>query len=116
MAVEWKGSFPLIMLLFAVAAVSFSGLSVTGGFVGSVITAVAWFLLIPVMSSAGVTKEANPWFVRAAAFALFAASFVLLQGTFIDVREWSGWLVQVGLILSWLMAFIGSLVALSGTK
>ena len=113
---DWRGSLPLIVLLFAVAALSFGNVNVASGFIGSFVVGTAWLLLIPVLGGVGVGRDVNAWFVRAGAFAYIAAAFVLLNGTFIDSGNWSTWLVQVGWVLSWLMAGIGALIALGTTK
>lgn len=116
---DWKGSLPLTLFLFAVAALFFSNAPVSFGdsFLGNIVIGTAWFLLVPLMAGAGVKKAVNAWFVRAGAFAFTAAAFVLVGGTFLDLGTiWSGWLVEIGIILSWLMAGIGGLVALGTTK
>ena len=114
--VDWKGSLPIITFLFAVAALSFAGVQLAGGFLGNIVIGTVWLLLAPLLSASGVSKEVNTWFVRAAAFAYLSAAFVLLGGTFIDTGNWSQWLVEIGIILSWLMAGIGGLIALGTTK
>lgn len=113
---EWRGSLPFIVFLFAVAALFFGNVPVESMFLGNVLLGVTWMLLVPILMNAGVNKDVNAWFVRAGAFAFLAAAFMLLEGTFIDAGNWSSWLVQVGVVLSWLMAGIGSLIALGTTK
>ena len=116
MALDWKGSLPLTMFLFAVAALYFGNVPVTGTFLGYIVLGTVWLLLIPVFMNIGAKKDVHAWFIRAAAFAYVAAAFMLLSGTFIDAGNWSTWLVQVSVILSWLMAGIGGLILLGTTK
>jgi len=113
---DWKGSLPLTVFLFAVAAMYFGNVPIEETFFGHIILGTIWLLLIPVLAGAGVVKEVRPWFVRAGAFAFISGSFALLGGTFIDSGNWSSLLVQIGIILSWLMAGMGGLVALGTTK
>lgn len=113
---DWKGALPLTIFFFAVAALYFGNVPVGETFLGHVILGTVWLLLIPLLNGVGVSKDINAWFIRAGAFAYLAAAFVLLTGTFIDAGAWSRWLVEVGVILSWLMAGIGGLVTLGTTK
>ncbi|MBU2496486.1 MAG: hypothetical protein KJ767_00305 [Nanoarchaeota archaeon] len=121
---DWKGALPLTIFFFAVAALFFSGAPLInletgyffGTFLGNIILGTAWLLLIPLFSGVGVTKKVDVWFIRAGAFAFVSAAFILLSGTFIDTGSWSKWLVEVGIILSWLMAGIGSLIVLATAK
>ncbi len=121
--IDWKGAMPLTIFLFAVAALYFGNVPVTDSFLGYIVLGTVWLLLIPLLNGAGVSKDINPWFIRAGAFAYIAAAFFLLGGTFISPEitagtrpYWSSWLVEIGVILSWLMAGIGGLVALGTTK
>ena len=107
---------PFTVFLFAVAALFFGNVPVGSMFLGNVLLGVTWMLLVPVLNGAGVGKDVNVWFIRAGAFAFLAGAFMLLEGTFIDAGNWSAWLVQVGVVLSWLKAGIGSLIALGTTK
>lgn len=121
---DWKGALPLTIFFFAVAALFFSGAPLInletgfffGTFFGNIILGTAWLLLIPLLNGVGVTKKTDSWFIRAGAFAFLSAAFVLLSGTFIDAGSWSKWIVEVTIILSWLMAGIGSLIVLATTK
>ncbi len=113
---EWRGSLPFTIFLFAVAALFFGNVPVQSMFLGQVLLGVTWLLLVPILTGAGVSKDVNVWFLRAGAFAFIAAAFVLLEGTFIDAGNWSSWLVQVGVVLSWLMAAIGGLITLGTAK
>ena len=112
---DWRGSLPLTVFLFAIAAMYFGNVPVSGTFLGNIVLGVVWLLLIPLFAGAGVKKDVNVWFVRAGVFAFIAAAFVLVGGTFIDPGGWSQWLVEIGIILSWLMAGVGGLVALGTT-
>lgn len=114
--VEWKGSLPLTIFLFAVAALYLGNVPASNPFLGPIVLGTIWLLLIPLLSGIGASKDIKSWFVRAAAFAYIAGAFVLLNGTFIDVGNWSSWLVEIGIILSWLMAGIGGLIILGTVK
>lgn len=117
MALDMKNSaWPLTLLLFAVGAMAYGGVTVTSGVLGSVILAAVWFLLVPVLMGSGVSRNAGTWFVRAGAFALGAAAVGASAGTFVDAGNWTSWLVQLAVVLSALMALIGSLVALAGSR
>lgn len=113
---EWKGAAPLLALLFAVAAFTWAGVPVAG-FWGYVTIAAAWLLVVPVLSTIGIGKEVNKWFVSAGAFGLFSASFALLTGLTSSLavfsQKWAVVLVDIGLILSWITALIGSLTVVS---
>ena len=112
MTVDWKGALPLIMLLFAVGAMGYGNVDVTGGVFGALVAAVAFLLLVPVLAGAGVSKDAQAWFVKAGAFGLAAAAFIMVSGNVVDVGGFSGILAELGIALSALMALIGALTAL----
>ena len=122
MAVDWKGAAPLIALLFAIAAL----IAASGGtavifnsFVGAIVVAALWLLIIPLINQVAGKKQANVWFIRAAAFAIFAAAFTLvpamIQGPTSAVGTWPEIIAQVGFIFSWIFGFIGAL-SLLGKK
>ena len=115
-SVDWKGSMPLTLFLFAVAAMFYGNVPVQDMFLGPIVLGVTWLLLIPLLAGVGVKKDANPWFIRAGTFAFIGAAFMLLDGTFINSGAWSQWLVQISMILSWLMASVGGLVILGTAK
>ena len=113
MAFDWKDTLPLLILFFVLALLNWAGIGMTG-FVGAILIAAFWFFMVPILSALKFDKAVDGWFKKAGIWALFAASFALISGTFISTGTyaWATWLVQIGYILSWIFALIGSIIAL----
>ncbi|MBW2988192.1 hypothetical protein DRJ48_03355 [Candidatus Woesearchaeota archaeon] len=110
MAVTWKGSMPILAWFFVFALLKWAKVETTG-FLGGFLIGVGWFLLIPVLSEAGVAKSAHQWIQKAGLWAIFSAAFGLVALTLLkDSGAWHTWLVDFGLLASGFFGFLGALI------
>lgn len=118
MAIDWKALVPFLSVLVAVAILKWSNISLTTGLIGGIVVVAIWITIIPLLNGIGI-RAADSWFIRAAIFALIAASCALIPALLrsaIANGLWVSYIVDSAMTLSWLFAFIGGIVALMRTK
>ncbi len=108
MASTWKSSIPILLWFVALAVLKWAGL--TEIFYTHLLIAVGWFLLIPLLTEAGVTKGITQWIQKAGILAMFSAAFGLAGFTLLETGTWWQWIVDIGLLASGFFAMIGALL------
>ena len=110
MSINWKSSIPMLLWFVVLAILSWQNMLATR-FYFALFISLGYFLLIPVLSEAGLSKATVPWVKKAGIFALFAAAFALVSLTVFGQNwTWLNWLYDFGLIVSAVWLLIGVLI------
>jgi len=110
MTISCKGSIPLLAWFLVFAVLNWAKVETTG-YLGGLLVAVGWFLLIPLLLDAGVSKTAGQWIQKAGVWGVFSAAFGLVALTLLkNTGSWYTWVIDFGLLASGFFAFIGALI------
>ena len=107
---KFNNTLPILVWLVVLVWLTVSKLNLTTlYFLGPMMLALGWFLLIPLLHEVGVDAKAVVWFQKAGLFALLGVAFGMLEYvTFL--QSMSSVIVlfdHIGILLSWLFASIG---------
>ena len=110
MTVSCKGSIPILVWFLVYAVLKWAKVETTG-YLGGLVIAVGWLLLIPLLLEAGVSKTSCQWIQKAGVWAVFSAAFGLVALTLLkNTGSWYTWVTDFGLLASGFFAFIGALI------